>query len=309
MSIKNIIDKINNPKRDENNKYTNSFSQNDVLKIITLIYRENNYNEFKTKTEIKIILQEWFITNCDHNPLDKNKWRPYKGRPDTEMAQILGNLISNVKPKVKYFLKENIDKVQENQDGLDLKFNGKNYLFRPNIQNFIELNKEMPLTDISKDFENEVINYEFIENEEDEKNTYLVKQWKRDIDLANKCKKNFGNICKIHSKESQSIYSFLTKERVNYLESHHILPISNQDKYKFKLDQLWNIFPLCPRCHRLLHNGLDEEKEKIIVKMLNEYENTYNIDYLSKINEFLKLQNLPLLPDERELIKFLLSIY
>lgn len=44
-----------------------------------------------------------------------------------------------------------------------------------------------------------------------------------------------------------------------YLEVHHIIPLSNGG-----IDDLSNACALCPICHRLLHHGIKEDKEKIL---------------------------------------------
>ena len=40
-----------------------------------------------------------------------------------------------------------------------------------------------------------------------------------------------------------------------------------QDKFSYSLDVYANIVCLCPICHRLLHYGVDDQKEKVINKI------------------------------------------
>ncbi|NRF94510.1 HNH endonuclease [Paenibacillus frigoriresistens] len=47
-------------------------------------------------------------------------------------------------------------------------------------------------------------------------------------------------------------------------ESHHLIPISKQGLFRMKLDKLSNICPLCPHCHRLIHLGIEEERQQMI---------------------------------------------
>ncbi|MER2079418.1 MrcB family domain-containing protein [Psychrobacillus psychrotolerans] len=49
-----------------------------------------------------------------------------------------------------------------------------------------------------------------------------------------------------------------------YVESHHIVPMSKQDQFEYELDQTANIAALCPNCHRLIHLGTDMEREDIL---------------------------------------------
>lgn len=59
--------------------------------------------------------------------------------------------------------------------------------------------------------------------------------------------------------------SFTSKKYYKqYVEAHHIIPISLQDKYKNKLDKEANIISLCPNCHRTLHHGIKEERETLL---------------------------------------------
>ena len=49
-----------------------------------------------------------------------------------------------------------------------------------------------------------------------------------------------------------------------YVESHHIVPMSKQERYEYELDQSANIASLCPNCHRLIHLGADIEREELL---------------------------------------------
>ena len=44
-----------------------------------------------------------------------------------------------------------------------------------------------------------------------------------------------------------------------YTEAHHIIPLCYQKDFKYSLDTEANVVSLCPRCHRLLHYGMDYE--------------------------------------------------
>ncbi|PLR31220.1 MrcB family domain-containing protein [Chimaeribacter arupi] len=53
----------------------------------------------------------------------------------------------------------------------------------------------------------------------------------------------------------------------NYVEAHHLIPISKQGKFKFSIDITENIVSLCPTCHRLLHHGLPSDKKPVLQKL------------------------------------------
>ena len=52
-----------------------------------------------------------------------------------------------------------------------------------------------------------------------------------------------------------------------YMEGHHALPLMYQDKFNSSLDVYANVVCLCPVCHRLLHYGVETEKETVVNKI------------------------------------------
>ena len=55
--------------------------------------------------------------------------------------------------------------------------------------------------------------------------------------------------------------SFISEStRKNYVEGHHIIPLSCQSHFGYSLDVLANIIVLCPNCHRLLHYAIKPER-------------------------------------------------
>lgn len=56
----------------------------------------------------------------------------------------------------------------------------------------------------------------------------------------------------------------------NYVEVHHVIPLSYQHEYEISLDCVENIICLCATCHRLLHFGkFEAKKSKIDTLFLN----------------------------------------
>ena len=51
---------------------------------------------------------------------------------------------------------------------------------------------------------------------------------------------------------------------VQYMEPHHLIPISNQDKFAQRLDIVENIVSLCPNCHCQIHYAEKSDRENII---------------------------------------------
>lgn len=62
-------------------------------------------------------------------------------------------------------------------------------------------------------------------------------------------------------------HSFMKPDGTPYLEVHHLIPLSQQADFKYKLDTKANIIPLCPNCHRMLHHGRIEDIEPILKKL------------------------------------------
>ncbi|WP_416144925.1 MrcB family domain-containing protein [Planococcus koreensis] len=53
----------------------------------------------------------------------------------------------------------------------------------------------------------------------------------------------------------------------NFVEAHHLTPMSNQNNFRFSLDVPGNIVSLCPNCHREIHHGTETHK-RILIKSL-----------------------------------------
>ncbi len=55
-----------------------------------------------------------------------------------------------------------------------------------------------------------------------------------------------------------------------YMEAHHLIPITNQKEFEFSLDIYANIVSLCPICHRLLHYGIEKEKRILLEQLYDD---------------------------------------
>ena len=52
-----------------------------------------------------------------------------------------------------------------------------------------------------------------------------------------------------------------------YMEGHHAVSMKYQDKFDHSLDVYANVVCLCPICHRLLHYGVETEKNTVLDKI------------------------------------------
>ncbi len=76
--------------------------------------------------------------------------------------------------------------------------------------------------------------------------------------------RNANFLCEI----DENHWTFISKaKKQKYVEAHHLIPISHQDKFEFSLDVVANIISLCATCHRMLHFGVAGEK-RILLKSL-----------------------------------------
>lgn len=68
-------------------------------------------------------------------------------------------------------------------------------------------------------------------------------------------------LCNHHCQIDESHITFRTASTgKNYVEGHHIIPLSCQNEFEYSLDVLANIIVLCPNCHRKLHYSVREER-------------------------------------------------
>lgn len=100
-----------------------------------------------------------------------------------------------------------------------------------------------------------------------EKHTTTQTTWKRSSIIKRQSVESAGYLCEIDSKHK----TFTAKTTgYPYMEAHHILPMRIQDKFTKSLDVYANIICLCPICHRLLHYGIENEKETVLDKVYYE---------------------------------------
>ena len=66
-------------------------------------------------------------------------------------------------------------------------------------------------------------------------------------------------------------FTFTAKNTTHmYVEAHHLIPISESDRFVTSIDVEANIVSLCSVCHDCIHHGTDEDKLKLIKKLYNE---------------------------------------
>ncbi|NRQ56063.1 MrcB family domain-containing protein [Brevibacillus sp. HD1.4A] len=86
-------------------------------------------------------------------------------------------------------------------------------------------------------------------------------KWPRDAKKAAKAIKMANFKCS-YDESHVTFISALTGKP--YIEAHHLVPLGKQDRFRVKLDKIANIVPLCPVCHRLIHLGCAEDKQRMV---------------------------------------------
>jgi len=61
--------------------------------------------------------------------------------------------------------------------------------------------------------------------------------------------------------------TFLNEKGDNFIECHHLIPLSNQDDFDYSIDVFANIVCLCPLCHRIIHHAAMKTKKNLIKKL------------------------------------------
>jgi 5-methylcytosine-specific restriction protein A len=109
-------------------------------------------------------------------------------------------------------------------------------------------------------------------------NTTITNTYKRNHNAV-EVALNLSNFkCEIDPNHS----TFYTNKGIQYLEGHHLIPLSVQKEFENSLDIPANIVGLCPNCHRHLHYGIGINpilKELFEKKVFNLKKSGINIDF------------------------------
>lgn len=80
-----------------------------------------------------------------------------------------------------------------------------------------------------------------------------------------------------------------------YMESHHLIPMSYQGLFEYTIDFADNIICLCPTCHRKIHYSTDDIKKEMIQKFFNKRKHLYpKYGIEIEIHFLLKMYNIEL---------------
>ena len=82
------------------------------------------------------------------------------------------------------------------------------------------------------------------------------KKWKTNPGIGKDCIIDTDYKYEVNSTHNTFI-ARVTNE--NFVEVHHLVPMSYQEEFEASLDVSANIIALCPNCHRLLHHAREKE--------------------------------------------------
>jgi 5-methylcytosine-specific restriction endonuclease McrA len=86
----------------------------------------------------------------------------------------------------------------------------------------------------------------------------------------------------------QNHTTFISKQtEENYVEGHHLIPISQYAEFENDVDVKANIVSLCPTCHRKLHSGIKQDVDEVLEVLYKKRE-----DRLTKVGLEITLEDL-----------------
>jgi 5-methylcytosine-specific restriction protein A len=89
----------------------------------------------------------------------------------------------------------------------------------------------------------------------------------RDIAIAQEAFKRSNYKCEF---DPSHVTFTARSSELPYIEAHHLMPISLQGNYSKPLDNIHNIFCLCPNCHRQIHYSIQSETKIIIDRLIEQ---------------------------------------
>ena len=152
---------------------------------------------------------------------------------------------------IREFLYNDVEFMELNSRGHQMYSSGLNNYYRFALgEDFKRVGKEIKLLDIE------------VQVTEQVPRSYI--QWNRSTIIKKQVLEAAKNECEIN-KEHQTFIAQSTGKQ--YMEGHHLIPMKKQSLFNVSLDVYANIVCLCPTCHRLLHYGLNSNKEEMLNRM------------------------------------------
>lgn len=90
--------------------------------------------------------------------------------------------------------------------------------------------------------------------------------YQRSRRVAAEAIQNNNYLCQINPGH---VFFISRTTKQNYVEAHHIIPISTQALFEYSIDCVPNIACLCPVCHRQIHYGYTTERTELLEVLWN----------------------------------------
>ena len=169
--------------------------------------------------------------------------------------------IYNRIPDLMYTLISRYDNTEDMNDELEQKMISNSFPYKITDRNFIKENNRVP-EPVSKKQEKYKVNYRI------SKTALEIAEYK----------------CEINKDDHNT---FLAKNGKQFMEAHHLIPMSAQKDFKINLDRVENIICLCPNCHSAIHFGCESIRKDYLEKLYNQ-----RIDKLRAVGLEISLEDL-----------------
>lgn len=247
--------------------------ESEIRKYICYIVRENpNITSSETIKKFKLIYQDYTIVDL----MDQKNLSSNQDIIDQTIRNIMvsnyykkkNNILFNrseCKPFVYslkeegYKLAEEVDDILLKRKKLEIKQDEQDNLEESYVEKGIGYYTDKELEEI---FEKNK-NYDFFKAFDDK---YLKGRIPTDPKIKTTRFHQMAYKCEIDGNH----ITFPTNSYPNYLEGHHLVPISIQRNFSLiNLDCIQNMVCLCPNCHSQIHYGTREAKLKIFNKIID----------------------------------------
>ena len=252
--------------------------ENDIVKPALLIIKKHpGISTSELIIELQKIVQLY--------PGDKEI---LKGRQDNKFSQIVINLISHI--NTNKFGKCVYQKYEDNKNALYINEVGKKEINGYKKKQIKEEEEDNLLqTDIRESLAY-VKNIDLVKADERtpiKLESKKICNYKIDSRIAKTVLKNNNYLCEISKKTGKKHNTFITNDKVQYMEGHHLIPMKAQKDFKVNIDRSDNICCLCPNCHKAIHYGTIKEKKDRLKILYQE-----KIKKLNKVGIFIEFEDL-----------------
>ncbi len=158
-------------------------------------------------------------------------------------------------------LKDLINHVSKNQEYIGLNKRGNN-MYSAGLNHFYKFVSGEKFRDLSSK-----IDILDIPVKKNKSKIVISKLADRSSIIRNQIIEASGHKCEYDNSHISFIQE---KNKQQYVEAHHIIPLKYQDKFENSLDVYANVISLCPNCHRRIHYGLNSDVKTMLYKIYTE---------------------------------------